>query len=131
MSRLNITLSPWQTLRINGSDILFKTRASITVTNRANFLFGSQIMPESQATTPMQRLYYAIQEVYVGPTDAKSEWLEATRLLVEEMGSTEKEPVLGTLQTVCRLIDDEEYFTALMTIRGFLRVTLPPEEKSS
>lgn len=79
----------------------------------------------------MQRLYYAIQEVYVGPTDAKSEWLEATRLLVEEMGSTEKEPVLGTLQTVCRLIDDEEYFTALMTIRGFLRVTLPPEEKSS
>jgi flagellar protein FlbT len=84
MSALILELKQGESMILNGAVIRFKTRTRIELNSQARFLFGKQIMPEEQAVSRAQKLYYALQQAYIGDETARpAALLRAHALIVE------------------------------------------------
>lgn len=82
MAGLGLRLSSGDNLVINGAAIHFVTSAEIRLANRARFLFGRQIMPPADATTPARRIYFALQTAYVGEAHERDAALAEARCFI-------------------------------------------------
>ena len=66
MSKLQLDIQAGRLMLINGATIQFQTRTRLLLRGHARFLFGKQVMGADDATTPARRMYFAVQDVYVG-----------------------------------------------------------------
>ncbi len=71
MAGLGLRLAGGDKLVINGAAIHFVTGADIRLANKARFLFGRQIMAPPEADTPARRIYFALQNAYVGEANER------------------------------------------------------------
>jgi flagellar biosynthesis regulator FlbT len=69
---LTILVYPGQKMLIDGVEMRFNNRCSVTFPHMARFLAGRWIMEPENATTEYQRLYLAIQTAYVGPREQRA-----------------------------------------------------------
>jgi flagellar protein FlbT len=82
MSALILELKQGESMILNGAVIRFKTRTRLELNTQARFLFGKQIMHEEDAVTPAQKIYYALQQAYIGDDPSRPESLRAARALL-------------------------------------------------
>jgi flagellar protein FlbT len=83
MSALILELKQGESMILNGAVIRFKTRTRIELNTQARFLFGKQIMQADEAVTPAQKIYYALQQAYIGEDEARPDALAQARALIE------------------------------------------------
>ena len=82
MTSLVLELRPGETMIVNGASIRFRTKSRIELTVKARFLFGKQIMLAEEADTPARRIYFALQQAYVGPEEERASNLETAHALI-------------------------------------------------
>lgn len=83
MAGLGLRLASGDKLVINGAAIHFVTGADIRLANKARFLFGRQIMAPKEADTPAKRIYFALQNAYVGEPEIRDAALREAAYFIE------------------------------------------------
>ena len=68
---------------LDGTVIRFKTRTRLELSTQSRFLFGKQIMLPEDARTQAQRIYFALQQAYIGDAQSRPEALAEARRLIE------------------------------------------------
>jgi flagellar protein FlbT len=87
-ARLVLELRAGERLLVNGAELQFRSRTSVTLCNRARFLFGRQVMQAEEAVTPARALYFALQGAYAGEETKRAGWVEeAMRLARAQMAA--------------------------------------------
>ena len=85
---LTIECPAGKPLLIDGVVMHFNRRTSVTFeTPAVRFLAGSWVMAEGEATTPLRRLYLALQTAYVGPRDDRAEAMSVANALAPQSGT--------------------------------------------
>ena len=77
MSVLSLKMAAGERIFVNGAVIGVDRRASLQLHNAATFLRESNVMQADEATTPLKRLYFAMQRGLLSPADARVAALEA------------------------------------------------------
>ncbi|MBV1837667.1 flagellar biosynthesis repressor FlbT [Acetobacter estunensis] len=122
MAGLGIRLEADDRMIINGAGIHFLTPAQIRLTNRANFLFGRQIMPPDEATTPARLIYYALQTAYVGtPEERVTALAEASLHIATFMQETTSPSARLLLGDALKASSEGNYYKALKFARRIVR----------
>lgn len=122
MSTLVLELRHGDMLIVNGAPIRFRSRTRVELTSRARFLFGKQILPAEAATTPIRRIYFALQTAYVGNGEERQGGLALARDLVAEyrrqdVAKAAKEAVARALAAA----EADECYEALKLVRRLMR----------
>ncbi len=106
---MNISLRRGERIFINGAVLRVDRKVCLELMNDATFLIENHVMQPDQATTPLKKLYLAIQTVLMSPAD--------------------KEPSLklcyGMIETLLLLNDDDSVGEYLHQIRGHLTSQRP------
>ncbi len=82
MPNLVLEMRQGDMMVVNGAGIRFRNKTRIELTAPARFLFGKQLMMAPDATTPVRRIYYALQQAYVGNDEERASGLAEARRLV-------------------------------------------------
>ncbi|ACA19464.1 flagellar biosynthesis repressor FlbT [Methylobacterium sp. 4-46] len=102
---------------LNGA--LMRASDSVTLDIHAVdvLLMPSHLIEADEVRTPLQRLYYLVQQMLIEP-GRMAEWQEAYRaLLVAGVGLPEHE----TLRPILRLVEREKYQSAMALLRKTMR----------
>ncbi|PZW44871.1 flagellar protein FlbT [Humitalea rosea] len=142
MSTLVLEMRQGDVMVVNGAPIRFRNRTRIELTAKARFLFGKQIMPPEQATTPARKIYFALQTAYIGDDDEREQGLVSARALIAEfqlattsalaramldraLSCAETDECYAALKLARRVVRHEEAILGLPSANG---TRLPPEE---
>jgi flagellar protein FlbT len=122
MSTLVLELRQGDLMIVNGAPIRFRNRTRIELTSRARFLFGKQIMPPEEATTPARRIYFSVQTAYIGNEEERERGLELARSLVEEFQAMTTSPtVQELLERALTSAENDECYQALKILRRVMQ----------
>ena len=106
---------------LNGAVIRFKTRTRLELNSHARFLFGKQIMPAEEATSPLRQAYFALQQAYISDDEERPEALQRARdtirRLMGEAGEAQREDWAALL----RLTSEETVLDGLKRARQMIR----------
>ena len=130
MSSLVLELKQGESMILNGAVIRFKTRTRLELNNHARFLFGKQIMQPEEASSPVRRAYYALQEAYTGHEDTRAASLRAAQDLIGGLCQAAAEAELCGWRALLRLCTEETAFEALKLARQMIRDEEAPPLKS-
>ena len=97
MSGLVLKLKPGEALIVNGAAIRFRTRAVIDLPSRADILYGKQILPPDQATTPARRLYAALQSAYITQGEERARHLALALTFARDLAEATTSATLRSL----------------------------------
>ena len=115
MTALILELKQGESMILNGALIRFKTRTRLELNTQARFLFGKQIMRPEDATTPAAKIYYALQEAYIGEEAARHAALVRARALIAA------QPASPGLCQLLEVIGEAAGFEALKLARQMIR----------
>ncbi|MBC9209042.1 flagellar biosynthesis repressor FlbT [Roseomonas aerophila] len=122
MSTLVLELRHGDMLIVNGAPIRFRSRTRVELTSRARFLFGKQILPAEAATTPVRRIYFALQTAYVGNGEERQGGLALARDLVAEYRSQDvAEAAKDAVTRALAAAEADECYEALKLVRRLMR----------
>lgn len=122
MSTLVLELRHGDMLIVNGAPIRFRSRTRVELTSRARFLFGKQILPAEAATTPIRRIYFALQTAYVGNGEERQGGLALARDLVAEYrGQDVAEAAKEAVARALAAAEADECYEALKLVRRLMR----------
>nr|WP_295744532.1 flagellar biosynthesis repressor FlbT [uncultured Acidocella sp.] len=121
MSSLVLELKQGESMILNGAVIRFKTRTRLELNSHARFLFGKQIMPAEEATSPLRQAYFALQQAYISDDEERPEALQRARdtirRLMGEAGEAQREDWAALL----RLTSEETVLDGLKRARQMIR----------
>ncbi len=127
MSALILELKQGESMILNGAVIRFKTRTRLELNTQARFLFGKQIMQEGEAVTEAQRIYYAVQQAYIGDDASRPAALARARALVEALrGAAPSQAAREVLEQLLSIMADGAGFEALKLARQMIREEAAP-----
>jgi flagellar protein FlbT len=122
MTTLVLELRQGDLLIVNGAPIRFRNRARIELAGRARFLFGKQILAAEAATTPVRRIYFALQTAYVGQEHERAGGMALARGLVEDfLASGAAEAVRSAVQRALALAEADNSYEALKLVRRVMQ----------
>lgn len=122
---MNIFLRAREKIYINGAVIRVDRKATLELLNEATFLLENHVMQVKDATTPMRRIYFAIQVMLMDPS-ASEQATTLARSLIKDAKEVYGSPeLLSGLQNVSSLVDRSRNFEALKTLRALF----PTEEQ--
>ena len=116
---LRISLKPRERVILGAAVIRNGSgRTNLTVENQVPVLRESDILPPNAVGTPCERIYMAIQLLYVDP-DTEASTLESYRSLVADVrrAAPSTEPLI---EVVDALVRDRQYYQALKAARALL-----------
>ncbi len=118
MPNLVLELRQGDMMVVNGAGIRFRNKTRIELTAPARFLFGKQLMLAPDATTPVRRIYYALQQAYIGNEEERAAGLaEARDLIVAYAGSGAAE-----LAAAMAMLEAGNCYQALKLCREVIRM---------
>lgn len=126
MSALILELKQGESMIVNGAVIRFKTRTRIELSTQARFLFGKQIMPAEEATTPVKKIYFELQHAYIGAEEARPEALQRARSLIRDHGLRADAATQASVVELLAIIADGAGFEALKRARQMIRDEVAP-----
>ena len=113
---MRLSLRAGEKIYINGAVLRADRKVSLELLNDATFLLEAHVMQPDTATTPMRRLYFAVQTMLMAPQDsgrARALFeLEATSLA----GAGDQR-----VQEARNLVDRGRHYEALKAIRVALK----------
>jgi flagellar protein FlbT len=115
---MNIFLRARERIYINGAVIRVDRKTTIELLNEATFLLENHVMQAHEATTPLRRIYFAVQVMLMDPATAE-QTAKLARTLIDDARAVFMTPqVQSGLQSVASLIDRSRHFEALKTLRS-------------
>lgn len=121
MTALVLELRQGDLMILNGIPIRFRTKSRIELTEKANFLFGKQILRPDDANSPARRIYFAFQTVYIGTDAERTVALETAQRLIEEFKSaTTSNLAREILDTAMACASSGRYYEALKLARRIM-----------
>jgi flagellar biosynthesis repressor protein FlbT len=122
MSNLVLELRQGEVMIVNGAPIRFRTRSRIELTAKARFLFGKQIMPPDQVTSPARRIYFALQSAYIGQGTERETGLESARHFIAEFqAATTSDLVRQILDQALLAAEEDDCYQALKLVRRIIQ----------
>jgi len=122
MSTLVLEMRQGDLMVVNGAAIRFRSRTRIELMAKARFLFGKQVMSTEGANTPARRIYYALQEAYVGVEEQREAALASARRLINEFQhATTSDLARQLLDRTLMLAESDDWFAALKHVRIVMR----------
>jgi flagellar protein FlbT len=97
VSNLILQMRQGDLMVLNGAAIRFRAKTRLELTAPARFLFGRQIMPPHQASSPASRIYYALQTAYIGDGEERTAGLAAACKRIAEFQSATTSPTAVAL----------------------------------
>lgn len=122
MSNLVLELRQGEMMIINGAPIRFRSKARIELAARARFLFGKQIMAPTEASTPARRIYYALQQAYIGTeTERLAGLRRAEELIAAFKTATTSQLARAILDRALQSAGQDDCYQALKLARRIVR----------
>jgi len=122
MAGLNLRVFPRDKLIVNGAAVHFHTGAEFTFTNKVRFIYGSQIMSPSDATNTARRLYFELQNAYVGEQAERSAAVSNCKLLINlYQDATTSQAARSLLNFIWDGIRSGNFYSALLAARRLVR----------
>ena len=121
MSALILELKQGESMILDGTVIRFKTRTRLELSTQSRFLFGKQIMLAEDARTQAQRIYFALQQAYIGDEQSRPEALAEARRLVEAARANSSAARCNFLDHMLAVIAENADFEALKLARQIVR----------
>ncbi len=133
--RLVLELRAGERIIVNGAVLQVRARTTLVLNNRARFLFGRQVLDESEATTPARRLYLALQAAYAGDDGQRHAAVAQARALILDQTRWREAHGRTLLRQVEQALENgEEREALLLTRRLFAEddaVALAPVEPAT
>ena len=115
---LKLTLKPGERFVINGAVVENgDRRSSLTIQNQASVLRERDILQPADATTPMRRIYFAIQMLYLEDNSDRYKQEFAVRLS-EFMEAIKTPEALRTCVDIIQLVEAGQYYKALLATKS-------------
>jgi flagellar protein FlbT len=122
MSTLVLELRQGEVMIVNGAPMRFRTKARVELTAKARFLFGKQIMPPDQVSSPARRIYFALQAAYIGDDQERARGLVAARELVDAFKeATTSALAREILDRAIEAAQGDDCYKALKLVRRVIR----------
>ncbi|MGG5817560.1 flagellar biosynthesis repressor FlbT [Falsiroseomonas sp. HW251] len=122
MSTLVLEMRAGDLMVVNGASLRFRGRTRVELVARARFLFGKQVMTAETATTPARRIYFALQNAYVGPEEEREQAMaDAHCLIAEFQEATTSNMAKQLLERALTLAEQDEWYQALRLVRHVMR----------
>jgi flagellar protein FlbT len=115
---MNIFLRARERIYINGAVIRVDRKTTIELLNEATFLLENHVMQAHEATTPLRRVYFAVQVMLMDPATSEQTAKLARTLVDEARGVFVTPEIQSGLQNVVSLINRSRNFEALKTLRS-------------
>lgn len=117
---------------LNGVFIRFQTKTRLELHGHARFLFGKQLLHTHEVTSPMREVYYALQQAYVGPDEARAAALVRVHEMIASRQQTDgnglnwvglldlcvESSLLAALKLGRQMIQLEDNVTSRATVLG-------------
>lgn len=121
---LKIQLKPKERVIINGAVIEGHpdNRTEIVVMNNASVMRQKHILQESEADTPVKRLYFALQMLYIDE-DARPVYEQSFSKYHKDLADTfSLEPIKISLGLIKEAVDAGKYYDAMKVCRDLIKV---------
>jgi flagellar biosynthesis repressor protein FlbT len=115
---MNIFLRARERIYINGAVIRVDRKTTIELLNEATFLLENHVMQTKDATTPLRRIYFAIQVMLMDPAAVEQATTLARSLIGDAQEIYGSPELLSGLRCVSSLVERSRNFEALKTLRG-------------
>jgi flagellar protein FlbT len=124
---LTITLQPGQEIVLNGPAVISNgspRSIKLRLQNEVPFLLKKEVLSADEANTPMRRAYFALQCMYLDPTNRDEHKVLFTRFTDELLEVTRIPELRGAIESAIALSERERFPQGLRA----LRAALPLEE---
>jgi len=119
---MNIFLRAREKIYINGAVLRVDRKTTVELLNEATFLLENHVMQTQDATTPMRRIYFAIQVMLMDPSAAEHATTLARKLIQDAKDIYNSPELLSGLRNVSALIERSRNFEALKALRALFPV---------
>ena len=108
-------------LFVNGTVVTVDRRTTITLLGQASFLREAHIMQAEHATTPLKRLYFAIQALVLDP-DARAEAIDAGTRIEQLLAAARTPRLVDGLLDAREALAGGRPFHALRALRPLFAI---------
>ena len=115
---MNIFLRARERIYINGAVIRVDRKTTIELLNEATFLLENHVMQAQDATTPLRRIYFAVQVMLMDPATAEQTAKLARTLIDDARAVFATREIQFGPQNIVSLIDRSRNFEALKALRS-------------
>ena len=123
---LKMTLKPGEKFVVNGAVIVNgERRAHLLMQNNVAILREKDVMQQEDANTPVKRIYFAIQMLYLDETSREEHFEQYSARLKEFMEAVKDPDILDKCASILGDVENRHYYRALLTCRKMI-----PFEKS-
>lgn len=118
---LKLTLKPGEKFVVNGAVIVNGDRRShLLLQNNVSVLREKDVMQLADANTPVKRIYFAIQLLYLDESARHQYYADFADRLQEFMGVIRDPDILEKCASILEDVNGGRYYRALLTARKML-----------
>lgn len=122
MAGLHVRIVRGDKMIVNGAALHFLSDADLRIANKVRFIFGRQLMSPAEAVTTARRIYFAVQNAYVGePHERAGARLEAGALIGVFRQATSSATARNLLDQMVALLEVDECYHALKIASRIVR----------
>ena len=115
---LKLTLKPGEKFVVNGAVIVNgDRRGHLLLQNNVSILREKDVMQPEDANTPVRRIYFAIQLLYLDESDNKQFYADFADRLQEFMGAVRDPDILEKCALILDDVNKGSCYRALLTVK--------------
>ena len=118
---LRLNLKPYEQIMINGAVITnLRRRAFLAIHNNARIIPGKFVLQQERASTPVRRIYFAAQMMYIfaeDPVECANWEQEFKKRLAEVVAIVSTVQVRDALAEAERLFDQRQFYQTLRMLQ--------------
>ena len=122
MAGLHVRMVHGDKMIVNGAALHFLSDADLRIANKVRFIYGRQLMSPAEVTTTARRIYFAVQNAYVGePNERLDATVEARLLIGMFREATLSATARQMLDRLLALLEAGHYYQALKVAARIVR----------
>jgi flagellar protein FlbT len=115
---LKLTLKPRERFVINGAVVVNgERRSSLLIQNNVSILREKDVMQECDANTPVRRIYFAIQMLYLDDANRDAYYAIFEKRLDEFLGAIKDREARAKCASILSDVQNRNYYRALSTCK--------------
>lgn len=118
---LKLTLKPGEKFVVNGAVIVNgDRRGHLLIQNNVSVLREKDVMQQVDANTPVKRIYFAIQVLYLDESSRPQYYADFADRLQEFMGVIRDPGILDKCASILEDVNGGRYYRALLTAKKMI-----------
>ena len=115
---LKLTLKPGEKFVVNGAVIVNgDRRGHLLLQNNVSVLREKDVMQQADANTPVKRIYFAIQLLYLDESSRRQYYADFADRLQEFMGVIRDPDILEKCASILEDVNGGRYYRAMLTAK--------------